>query len=77
MIELFIGNAIEAMNIKNLLDSFGIESFVGNEYISNIQPYVSYAGGFNTVALKVNEADIEQAKKVLEDYNKGDFSLDS
>lgn len=41
-----------------------------------IKPSLLSAGGFNTVCLQVEEEDIEVAKKILDDYKNGKFSLD-
>lgn len=68
MIDLFRGTYFEAMNIKALLESNTIEVFTINENMSNTQPWVVTAGGFNPVLLKVNEEDLERAKQIIEDY---------
>lgn len=77
MVIIFSGEYIETIGIKNLLSSFSIESYIANEYMSSIKPSFLSAGGFNTVFLQVNEEDFEDAKKILDDYNKGKFTLDS
>jgi hypothetical protein len=74
---LFNAGYLEVMNIKNLLDSFNIDSYIGNEYMSTIKPSLLSAGGFNSVSLQVNDKDFENAKKILDDYKKGEFDLDS
>lgn len=77
MIVLLNANYFEVMNIKNLLGSFDIESYIVNEYMSNIKSALLSAGGFNSVFLQVNEKDFESAKKILKDYEKGKFNLDA
>lgn len=76
MIVLFNGEYIETIGIKNLLASFGIESYISNEYMSSIKPSLLNSGGFNSVSLQVTEEKFEEAKKILNDYNNGIFSLD-
>ncbi|MDQ6469298.1 DUF2007 domain-containing protein [Flavobacterium sp. LHD-80] len=77
MVVLFNASYIEVINIKNLLSSFNIESYIENEYMATIKPSLLSAGGFNSVFLQVNEKDFENAKKILEDYKNGKFSLNS
>ena len=57
------------------MNSFNIESYIANEYMANIKPSLLSAGGLNTVSLQVGEEDFENARKIIEDYNKGIFSL--
>ncbi len=75
MVVLFSGEYIETIGIKNLLGSFNIESYIANEYMSTIKPSLLNSGGFNAVSLQVNEENFEVSKKILDDYNKGIFSL--
>lgn len=69
MIEIFRGSYIEAMNIKNLLESNDIPVFTANEYMSNIQPWSVSAGGNDSAILKVQEKDLEDSKKIIDEYN--------
>ena len=68
MIDLFRGTYFEAMNMKGLLESNNIKVFTLNENMSNIEPWIVTAGGFNPVILKVSEEDLERAKEIVEDY---------
>jgi hypothetical protein len=68
MIDLFRGTYFEAMNMKGLLESNNIKVFTLNENMSNIEPWIVTAGGFNPVILKVSEEDLERAKKIVKDY---------
>lgn len=77
MIIIYNGDYIEVMNIKNLLSSFNIESYTENEYMSIIKPSLLISGGFNSVSLQVSEENFKEAKKIIDDYNKGKFSLNS
>ena len=76
MIDVFRGNVNEAMIIRNLLESENIQVFLTNELMASIEPIAVTSGGFNAVTLKVNEEDFEKAKRILDDYNNGDLSLD-
>ena len=63
------------MNVRNLLESKGISVFSQNEYMSNIEPWVVTSGGVNPVKLQIDEADLDEAKKTIEDYLAGNNSL--
>ncbi|MCD0470272.1 DUF2007 domain-containing protein [Flavobacterium sp. JAS] len=76
MIEIFRGSYIEAMNIKNLLENNDIPVFTANEYMSSIQPWSVSAGGNGSAILKVQEKDLENGKKIIDEYNKGEYVLD-
>lgn len=76
MIILFKGSQMEVMNIKNLLSNAGIESFIQNQYMSVIEPWLVTAGGYNALHLQINEVDFEDAKEILDKYNKGDYNID-
>ncbi len=71
MTNIFTGEFIEAMNIRNLLENENIEVFTVNEYMSSIEPWVVSPGGFKPVLLQVNDEDFKNAKKVVEDYRSG------
>ena len=77
MINIFSGDFIEAMNIRNLLENINIEVFTANEQMSSIEPWVVSPGGFNPVILKVNNEDFDKAKKVIEDYRNGSLNIEA
>lgn len=76
MIAIFRGDEIEVINIKNLLSNVGIESFIQNQYMSVIKPWLVTAGGYNPVNLLIHEVDFVVAKEIIDKYNKGDYSID-
>jgi hypothetical protein len=76
MIVIFRGNQIEVMNIKNLLDNVGIESFIQNQHMSVLEPWLVTAGGYNATTLQIESSDYEKAKKILDDFNNGEYNLD-
>jgi len=75
MIAIYSGSFIEAANIRNLLESRGIEVFASNEQMANIEPWAVSPGGQNPVVLSVGEPDYEKAKRVLEDYASGGLGI--
>ena len=76
MENIFNGDLNEAMNVRNLLENEGIEVFTINEQMASIEPVIS-PGGFLPVVLKINENDFERAKKIVDQYRNGNFSLDN
>ena len=74
MTTIFSGTYIEALNIKNLIESNKIEFFFLNETMSIIEPVIS-SGGFNSAILQVRQADFEKVKKLLQAYENGDLKL--
>ena len=75
MINLFRAEYLEAMNIKNLLETQNIEVFVENEIMSSIRPSIITSGGFNPVILKVYDKDLENARKIIQDYQAGNLNI--
>ncbi len=75
MIEIFRGSYIEVISIKNLLENNNIDAFIANENMSNIQPWSVSAGGNAPAILKVAETEYNDAKKIITNYNNGEFDL--
>ncbi len=75
MIEIYRGLPIQAINISNLLENNGIEVFILNELMANIEPWVISPGGSAPMILCVNENDLEKALGLITEYDKGDLSL--
>jgi hypothetical protein len=73
---IFSGSYIEAMNIKNLFENNAISVFTANEYMFSIQPWSVSAGGSASAILKVHEKELDNAKKIIDDYNKGEYNLE-
>ena len=44
--------------------------------MANIEPWAVSSGGFNPVILKVKDDDFEKAKKLIEDYEKGNLNIE-
>ena len=76
MTNIFRGTFSETMNIKNLLGNINIQVFTENENMANIEPWAISSGGFNPVILKVKDEDFEKAKKLIEDYEKGNLNIE-
>ncbi len=65
------------MNSRSLLQDFGLEVFSQNENMRTIQPWTVTSGGSYAVILKVKDEEFEKAKKITEDYENGNLSIES
>lgn len=65
-------NTIEANLLKGLLEREGIETFVNGEYLTGGIGDLPVSG---IVTLSVEEDDIANAMKIIEDYESGAYSL--
>ena len=76
MIEILRGSYVEVISIKNLLENSNIQVFIANESMSTIQPWSISSGGVAPAILKVQENEYEKATKIMDNYNKAQYSLD-
>ncbi len=67
-------NAIEANRDKQILAENGIESWIANEQTVQSDWLLSQAIG--GIQLQVFEENLEEAKKVLEEFSNEDFALE-
>ena len=74
MIEIFSGNVIEVEMLKGLLNDAGIEAVLKDENIGSIAPWYAAPGGVGAVKLIISEADLENAKPIVEAYIKNQES---
>lgn len=58
---IFRGSGFEAVNIRNLLESSGVEVFAENELMSHIEPWAVIP-----IVLRVKTSDFEKANELLE-----------
>jgi len=70
MENIFVGTYVEVLNIKGLLESNGISTFLLNENMAVIEPVIS-SGGFNSAILQVRSEDFDYATKLLQEYGNG------
>ncbi len=75
MIEIYRGSPIQAINICNLLENKGIQVFVLNELMANIEPWAVSPGGSAPMIVNVNEDDVEKAIGLISDYDNGNLCL--
>jgi Putative prokaryotic signal transducing protein len=75
MVEVYRGSYLEAMNIKNLLENNNIIVFTANEQMSSLEPWTVSSGGYGSAILRVNQEEYDTAKKVVDDFNNGEYAL--
>ncbi len=66
IIEIFEGDSFQAQMVKNLLENEGIESFLKNEIIARSPVFRGGSG----VKVMIPERDYENARLIVEKYNK-------
>ena len=74
-VSIYNGTEHEALIIKNLLESFFIQVFEDASLQSVFNPWGVSIGDFNATKLKVKEKDYLRAKKIIDDYNTGIYSM--
>jgi hypothetical protein len=65
-------NTIEANLLKGLLENEGIETFIDGEYL---QSGIGELPASGIVTLSVEEDDVEQALKIIEAYDAGEYEI--
>ena len=69
-VEVFSGKIWEAEMVKDLLKSAGIQTFLQDEIIGSLYPIVA-PGSFGSVKVIVSNLDLEIAKEIVKEYEKG------
>ena len=65
---VYSGNIADADLLRCLLDSEGIASYLQNEVVGKVLPYVVEPGGVGAVKVLVAVEDLEKAKPIVEEY---------
>jgi hypothetical protein len=69
-IEVFAGNISEVGLIQSLLDKDGIKSWLRDEVIGTLNPWYTSPGGAGAIKVLVLKADFDQAKSIVEAYER-------
>ena len=69
-VTLFGGNPWEAGLLKSMLEDAGIEVFLRDEALGTLAPWYAGPGGTSAVKVVISDADLEQARPVLEQFEK-------
>jgi len=67
---VFAGTAMEATMVKSLLENAEIQAFLKDEVFGTLEPWVTGPGGAGAVKVMVSSADSENAKIVVEEYER-------
>lgn len=71
MTDIFSSDITEAVNVKNLLENAGISVFLVNEHMSSIEPGLVAASGYDSATLRIDDADLEKARSIIDQYRNG------
>lgn len=72
LVEVFNGNDWEASMVKSLLENAEIEAFLKDSKMGVIEPWAVAGGGAGSVKILVPSIDYENAKEVVEQFEKAD-----
>jgi hypothetical protein len=67
-VEIFSGTILQAGMLQSMLSDAGIESYLKDENIGTLMPWVSSPGGANPVKVQVAEQDYERAILIVEEF---------
>lgn len=73
---IYNGSEYEAIIVKGLLEKNNINVFQENAVISSVEPWLVSPGGFKPVTLRVNQVNLDEAKKIIKDFYKGVNNLE-
>ena len=69
-VEVYSGSIWEAELVKSLLEDAEIETFLKDENIGTLAPWYSAPGGAGSVRVVVSFHDYENARRIVEEYEK-------
>ena len=70
MIGIFAGTPWQAGMVKSLLEDAGIQAFLADEIIGTLNPWWTAPGGAGAIKVRISSADYEQAKLIVEEYQR-------
>ncbi len=68
LVEIFSGTILQAGMLQSLLSDVGIDSYLKDENIGTLMPWISSPGGANPVAVQVAEINYERAILIVEQF---------
>lgn len=70
LVEVFDGTALDAEMVKSLLGNAEIKAFVKDEIMGTMYPWHTAAGGAGSVTVFVLKTDFNEAKHIVNEYEK-------
>lgn len=69
-VEVYAGTPWQAGMVKSLLIDSEIEAFIQDEIMGTLNPWWTAPGGVGAIRVFVAFKDFEEAKKIVEEYEK-------
>lgn len=69
-VEIYAGDIIEAGMVKSMLEDSGIKAYLKDEIMGTLGPWWTTPGGAGSVRVIVAQPDAEQARAIVEEYEK-------
>ena len=70
LIEVFDGTPWQAGMVKSMLEDSGIQAFLKDEIMGTFNPWWTAGGGAGAVKVMISEHDQENAKSIIEEFEK-------
>ncbi|MGB9747699.1 MAG: DUF2007 domain-containing protein [Bacteroidales bacterium] len=69
-VEVFAGTSAQATIVKSILESAGIYCFLKDDIMGTLFPWYTSPGGGGAVKVFVSDADFEEARAIVAEYQK-------
>jgi hypothetical protein len=65
---VYSGSIVDADLLRCLLDGEGIQSYLKDEMVGMVAPYVAGPGGAGAVKVVIDKEDLERARPIVDDF---------
>jgi Putative prokaryotic signal transducing protein len=65
---VYSGSIVDADLLRNLLDGQGIQSYLKDEFVGMVAPYVVGPGGAGAVKVVIAKEDLDRARPIVEEF---------
>jgi putative signal transducing protein len=65
---VYSGSIVDADLLRCLLDGEGIQSYLKDEMVGMVAPYVAEPGGAGAVKVVIDKEDLERARPIVDDF---------
>jgi Putative prokaryotic signal transducing protein len=65
---VYSGSIVDADLLRSLLDGQGIQSYLKDEFVGMVAPYVVGPGGVGAVKVVIAKKDLVRARPIVEDF---------